>query len=123
MHFITCFDENYLENSRRFQGGNDVPRDAQGRVEYLRASHRTFGYFADHARAVEAVLRNEMDLHECLYTWCVVETLGEGIHPFGDLDHPGSNETWFRWDLVQGRWEPVSRPACFDHILGGFALG
>jgi len=123
MHFITCFDENYLENARRFQSPKPEHLDEKRNVQYLSAAHRTFGYFLDREQAVQAVLRNAGDLHECLYTWCVVETLDEGIHPLGDLENPGANETWFHWNEQTDRWEPVQRPTCFACIAGGFALG
>ncbi len=123
MHFITCFDENWLENQRRFFGFVECPRD-DGKAVYLSSHTRTFGYFVELERALQAVRRNEMDLHECLYTWCVVEHLPEGIHPMGaDLDALGSNEHWFRWDYELRAWQSTSRPAELERVCGGFALG
>ncbi len=124
MHFITCFDERYMENARRFNGGEPYAPEGAPETKYLEgASHRTFGYFSSLERALQAVRRNEYDLHECLYTWCVVETLGEGIHPVFDIENIGSNERWFRWSDEGQQWEPVQRPEWFQSVIGGFALG
>lgn len=107
MFFITCFDANWLENLRRMATG--APRDESGKMLYLRQHRRCFGYFAGKSRAIAAVERNEDDLQECLYSYCVVEELSEGIHPIPhELD--GSNTTWFKWEDYSGRWVRIDQP-------------
>ena len=123
MHFITCFDSNWLQNKRWFNGTEEAPRGEDGRVAYLPASSRCFGYFSDRERALAAVERNEMDLHECRYTLCVVEYLPEGIHALGGENHL----SWFRWQYVddsrdEGCWVACEQPPETTNLCG-FALG
>lgn len=119
MYFITCLDENYLQNARWFSGEHAAPRDAEGAVEYRASNVRTFGYFEDLARALLAVERNEQDLHECAYTWCVVERVGPGIHAGALTDE----SWWFQWDFEGRRWTPATRPTALSYLAGALALG
>ena len=109
-YFITCFDDRWMENTRRFFD-NEQPTGEQG-------STRCFGYYADRGVAESAVERNACDLHECLYTWAVVEGVGEGIHAGAMTD--GENQTWYQW--VDGKWTRAVRPNYLSNICG-FSIG
>lgn len=119
MYFITCLDENYLQNARWFSGEQEAPRDAQGALEYRPSAVRTFGYFEDLERALLAVERNEGDLQEHAYAWCVVEQIGPGVHAGALAD----TSWWFRWDPALQRWAPTARPAELAYLAGALALG
>ena len=116
MYFITCFDRRWLENAELMCAENP-PRDSDGKLPYhANTATRCFGYFSDLARAKAAVERNEMDLHECLYIYCVIEHLPEGIHPL-DLDTP---PLWYGWR--ENAWTPIEAPEATRQMIG-FALG
>lgn len=119
MYFINCFDDNYLENAQATLAENP-PRDVTtGQVIYhQQAAHRRFGYFVDKTTVVRAVRENWGDLQEHLYSYCVVEFLPEGSHPFPDEQ----DRTWFKWDSGNQKWAPCEQPAVFDSFAG-FALG
>ena len=112
MHFITCFDDRWMDNTRRFVAEAGAPAEY-----HAETASRCFGYFAAFERARQAVANNEMDLHERLYTYCVIEYLPQGIHPA----QPDGQTHWFRWTDDAG-WQSIEQPACTRQILG-FALG
>jgi hypothetical protein len=64
-------------------------------VESLSHS-RTFGFFFDKEKAIEAVMENKCDIHECYYIYVVIETIEEGIH------HNLGEEIWFKWNNKNG---------------------
>jgi hypothetical protein len=126
LHFITCFTAAWFQEQRVFAGL--APRSE---APVSGVASRTFGYFLTREEAVAAVLRNELDLHEGSYVLCVVEELGQGIHP---VPPPGgANEVWFRWDASlapadegvwsDGRWVQLEEKpeACKGMVC--FALG
>jgi len=76
-------------------------------------THRTFGFYKEHHDAVEAVIENRCNMHECLYNYLVLENFEEGIHPLATA------EEWYRWD---GRWVPCSKPTDLEHLIS-WALG
>lgn len=116
MYFVTCFNEHWMESLRRFAGLSSFS-DAQGQGA-AEARSRCFGYFAKRSDAERAVLANSMDLHECLYTWCVIEHLPEGIHPLGDADQ----NLWFRWSEQAQAWQPCQQPEECEQSVN-FSLG
>lgn len=125
MYFITCFDENWLENCRFFHGLAKVPRDKDGQALYKKGSKRCFGYYPDKESALAAVSANVCNIQEYCYSVCVVEYLASGIHALsGKVD-----QTWFRWTVPadeasqsDGQWLKISRPAETQQIVN-FALG
>ncbi len=109
-YFITCFDDRWMESTRRFFD-NEQSNGETG-------SSQCFGYYADRAKAEAAVERNACDLHECLYTWAVVEGLPEGIHP--GPPHNDEFETWYQW--VDGKWTRAIKPECLRQ-MASFSIG
>lgn len=82
---------------------------------------RTFGYFHDKETAIEAVLANACDMHECLYIYIVIEEIYQGIHSI--IEDKESQETWFRYDLEEYKWKQTEiRPSNFDGVVN-FSIG
>ena len=64
--------------------------------------HRTFGYYRGFNAALQAVKENRCNMHERLYSYLVMERIGEGVHSTCD------DEQWFHWS---GRkWSPCRKP-------------
>jgi len=76
---------------------------------------RAVGIFNTLERACQAVLRDEGGLSMCRYDYAVIETLGEGIHPF-ETDR----QRWFHYR--DGTWLPCDAPA-FSHGVVNFSIG
>lgn len=66
---------------------------------------RTWGYYFNKDTAFQRADENHTDLHECYYTWVVIEKVYEGIN------HGMSDERWFwEWDKVQEKFFRLSQP-------------
>ncbi len=72
-------------------------------------SRHVFGYYLMRESAIDAVARNAMDMHECLFTHLVIEAVSAGIHG------RASDEAWFYWD--QEAWHPCGRPAWAEGVV------
>lgn len=93
MHFITAMTQETLVNIDRFNNGKPGMPGAYS---------RTFGFFITDERAKIAVCNNEMDLHEMLYDFLVIEQIDEGIHEFATA------QSWYEW--VGDNWEACNEP-------------
>jgi hypothetical protein len=76
--------------------------------------HRCFGYYVDLYDAKDAVLGNMMDIHECLYTYVVIENIEEGIH--GECSY----QKWFEWK--ENKWSECETPNWAKGIIN-WAIG
>ena len=81
---------------------------------------RCFGYYLTKKDAIEAVVENRGDLHECLYNYIVIELLPQGIHPIPE------EELWFKWiidysndtnESIDGFWIETNKPEWSNHIV------
>ncbi len=64
---------------------------------------RVFGYFETRTLARNAVMRNDMDMHENLYIHLVIEAIAPGIHSIA------GDEEWFCW-TKDYEWFPCEQP-------------
>jgi hypothetical protein len=74
---------------------------------------RTFGYYSNPQEAIQAIVTNRCNMHECLYNYLVLENIGEGIHP------EVHNEEWYKWEE---KWVPCLKPLELVGIIN-WALG
>lgn len=74
---------------------------------------RTFGFYSHPADAIEAVVTNRCNMHECLYNYLVIENIGEGIHPSAEY------EEWYKWE---DKWVQCLKPEPLVGIIN-WALG
>lgn len=63
---------------------------------------RTFGHYRSLKRAMQAVRDNRGEMHECLYTYLVVESVPEGVLAQAKALH------WFRWDGRKRGWTEIA---------------
>ena len=73
MYFITAMT-NVINLNTRFDS-----------EESKKHSKRCFGYFREVETAREAVTNNWADIHETIYTFALIEKIGEGIHPSAEI--------------------------------------
>lgn len=100
MFFITCFEKCEKDERGCFDTG-DI---------------RTFGYFDNLEACKEALNENICDMHEYLYEFAVIESIGQGIHPHT------KELAWFRWnDKKQGFFE-IENPEC-TRKFSNYGLG
>ena len=100
MFFITCFEKCNKDEHGCFDTGDT----------------RTFGYFDNYKACTQALNENICDMHECLYKFAVIESIGQGIHPHA------KEISWFRWnDEKQGFFE-IEKPECTRNY-SNYALG
>ena len=76
MYFITCFQK--YEQTKC--GVPDV------------GDYRTFGYYPHKERAIECLHNNNLDIHEDMYDYAVVEKIPMGLYPLAD------ERIFFKWD-------------------------
>ncbi len=67
------------------------------------AFRRTFGYYFSKDSAIKAVKENQSDIHECLYTYVVIEAIPEGIH------RNVIEKIWFRWNTQTKKWNKLNK--------------
>lgn len=100
MYFITCVEK--LEINERGWPEN--------------GSVRTFGFFEEKNKAFQAVKENWCDLHECLYTYAIVEYITEGIHSFCE-------ERWFfEYNFETRGFDEIKEPEGYKTFTN-FAIG
>ncbi len=77
---------------------------------------RTFGYLTSLDAAMEAVITDAADMHECLYTHLVIEEVPEGIHALATAVQ------WFDWEDGKGWIMQAETPAwargLINHSMG-----
>ena len=101
MWFITVF-EKIEPNERWFAEFGD---------------QRTWGYYSDREKAVQALHENWTDMHEGCYEYALIEKFDEGISHYVH-----KSRQWFAWyDEEQGYFE-INEPECVKH-LASFAFG
>lgn len=83
---------------------------------------RCFGFFFKKETAIRAIKENWGDMHERLYNYIVIETIGEGICPI--VEPVQENYIWFKWegDSDNGKWVETTCPKGYNNICN-FALG
>ena len=75
---------------------------------------RTVGYYKSKQDAINTVIENCCDLHEYIYTYAVVEYIGEGIYN-------DAYERWFfKWNKDNLSYEPIEP---FVDNFGNYAFG
>lgn len=77
---------------------------------------RTFGYKWGYPQAIEAVMENHGNMHECLYNYLVMERIGEGVHSLA------KDEVWFKWSVRKQAWKPCKKPNWSNGMVN-WALG
>jgi len=75
---------------------------------------RTFGYYRGWSKAYQAVKENRSNMYECLYSYLVMERIGEGVHALP------TDEQWFRWG--GNRWVACKKPTALQGLTN-WALG
>lgn len=100
MYFITCFE-------KYEKGKNAWP--------YVGAI-RTFGYYPHKEWAIEDLHKNNLDIHEMVYDYAVIEKIPMGLYPLAE------ETIFFKWDdEKEGFYEidGVDLQDCF----GNYAFG
>ena len=100
MFFITCFEKCEKDEIGCFVTGDT----------------RTFGYFDNLETCIHALNENICDMHECLYKFAVIESIGQGIHPHA------KEISWFQWDDEKQGFFEIEKPECTRNY-SNYALG
>lgn len=100
MFFITCFEK----------------CEKDGRGCFVTGDMRTFGYFDNLEACTQALNENVCDMHECLYEFAVIESIGQGIHSHA------KEVAWFRWDDEKQGFFETKKPVCTRNY-SNYALG
>ena len=79
---------------------------------------RTWGYYSEHEKAVQALHKNMGDMWEYSYDYAVIEQIGEGICAYADP----KNRQWFKYDQERKGYFEIEEPECVKHIVN-FAIG
>ncbi len=98
MYFITCFQKYEIDKN----GWPDL------------GSHRTFGYYNDRDVAIRMVELNNLDIHECLYDYAVIEHITEGLYNLAE------ERIFFKWNDDARAFEIIE--PIVDHF-GNYAFG
>ena len=77
-------------------------------------STRTVGYYRNKKDAIDTVLENCCDLWETIYTYAVVEYIGEGTY------NEAYERLFFKWDNDTKQYEPIEP---FNDNFGNYAFG
>lgn len=85
---------------------------------FEKSDKRCFGYYFNFEEAKQAVLENRGNIHECVYTFCVIEEYAPGIHSLG------IQKAWFIYDwIVTKKWTQLEEsPYKWDNT-SNYALG
>ena len=100
MYFITCF-EKYIKTHK------DCP--------YI-GDHRTFGYYPHKEWAVEDLHSNNLDIHEDMYEYAVIEKIPMGLYQLAE------ETTYFKWDDDKHRYYEIDGAELQD-CFGNYAFG
>lgn len=95
MYFITCMERKPTYSD---DGGD----------------YRTFGYYTTSWEAEQALYENRLNLHEHIYTYAVIEEIGQGIHP------DAKAIAWFKYDSPS---RSFVRTTIEDPPFSNFAFG
>ena len=98
MYFVTCFQKYEIDKL----GWPDI------------GAARTFGYYNDREVAIKMVELNNLDIHECLYDYAVVEYIPEGLYNVAE------ERIFFKWNEDKKMFEIIEG---FDDHYGNYALG
>lgn len=101
MYFITCFQK-YEQDER-----THIPDIG---------SLRTFGYYPYKELAVEDLHKNNLDIHECLYNYAVIEKIPMGLYPIAE------ETIYFKWDEEKRGFYEISSADMQDNF-GNYAFG
>lgn len=75
---------------------------------------RTFGYYNDRDVAIRMVELNNLDIHEYLYDYAVVEYIPEGLYNIAE------ERIFFKWNEEKQIFEIIDG---FDDHCGNYAFG
>lgn len=101
-----------------------------GKPGYYGHTHSCcFGMYFSEKAALTAVHNNAGDMQELLYTWLVIQKVGEGVDGF---DNDG--QIWFKWDYNEtgsasnsiadrGKWVKIPRPEETKYIVSFSPVG
>lgn len=107
MWFITTIEKvEYYENE------NDIPAFPDF------GDQRTWGYYSDREKAVQALHKNLTDMYEYLYDYALIEKFEEGICPYASPN----NRQWFKWDSERKGYYEIEEPEVAKHVVN-FAIG
>lgn len=77
---------------------------------------RTWGYYSECEKAVQALHKNFTDMWECLYDYALIEEIDEGICAYA------GNRQWFKWDNERKGYFEIEEPECVKNLCN-FAIG
>lgn len=100
MYFITCFQK--YEQTK--YGVPDV------------GDYRTFGYYPHKERAIECLHNNNLDIHEDMYDYAVVEEIPMGLYTLAE------ERIFFKWDEEKHRFSEIDGAEFADNF-GNYAFG
>lgn len=98
MYFITCFRKYEIDKN----GWPDL------------GASRTFGYYNDRDVAIRMVELNNLDIHECLYTYAVIEHIPEGLYNLA------TERIFFKWNEDKEIYEMIEP---IKDCFGNYAFG
>ena len=100
MWFITVFEK--IEPNERMW------------VEF--GDQRTWGYYAEREKAVQALHGNWTDMWETCYDYAVIEFFEEGVCMQAE------DRQFFKWDDEHKGYFEIEEPLCVKHLTN-FAIG
>lgn len=101
MWFITVFEQ--------------VELNDKGWVDF--GYQRTWGFYSERERAVQALHENWTDMWETCYDYAVIEKYDEGISHYNF-----KSRQWFKFDEEHKGYFEIEEPDGVKHV-GSFALG
>jgi len=124
-YFITCFRFNRERKGHghlierllyllKENGLEEMPDDVKKSLESYGdlTDSRCFGWYEHLEDAVDIVENNRSDIHECAYTYAVIEEVSSGpCSPAVDL-------MWFKWNRDDEAYISCDKPAELERITG-----
>lgn len=83
--------------------------------EYDRS--RCWGYYHKLEDAIEAIVENHTDIHECWYDYALIESVPYGVLPMGTKEIK-----WFKWNDDNNKYEETTKPKFSEQIVN-WAIG
>lgn len=72
---------------------------------------RTFGYYTNKEKAIDAVKHNALDIHETIYNYVIVEEVEEGLY------NPSCTRWWFKY-TGNDTYTEIPEPDFMKHFAG-----
>ena len=123
--FVTCFRFNREKNwvgdilierllgqleKNGIEPSDLIKKQLESRGDLL--DSRCFGWYAELDDAKMIIESNAMDIHECCFTYAVVEEMKSGPY------QPAKAVAWYKWDHDEEAYLPIDCPEELENRYG-----